>query len=119
VLSFAAGAVLLIASALRVEAQPSVFAQDGLRIEWTADLQQDARWNRVCGYIHNQTSVTTREIALMVEGLDGSGQVVERRRISVLGPVSPSGRTYFCSVVAAGAVRYGVSIASVQWGSDR
>ena len=90
----------------------------GLRIEWTAESPR-GQWQRVCGYIHNDTSVAPREIRLLVEGRDASDRVIDSRVAHVLGYITPGGRTYFCSTASAGAARYSVSLLEAQWESER
>jgi hypothetical protein len=103
----------------RVEAQAFASpASQGLRIEWTADPAR-GQWQRVCGYIYNDTSVAPREIRLLVEGRDTSDRVMDSRVAHVLGYITPWGRTYFCSTAAAGAARYSVTLLGAQWTSER
>ncbi len=103
---------LLLAWAPRADAQASVFP---LRVEWTAG-PTDGKWQHLCGHLYNGTPRATREVHLLVEGRDTSDRVIDSRRASVNGYISPWGRTYFCSTAAAGAARYSVTIVGVQWG---
>jgi hypothetical protein len=114
-LTILAAGVLLLACAPRVEAQASVH---GLRVDWTA-YPTSGPWRPVCGNLYNDTPVATREVELLVEGRDALDRVIDSRQSWVLGYVSPRGRTSFCAMAAAGAVRYSVSIVAVKWGSDR
>jgi hypothetical protein len=102
-----------------VEAQGLASSREpGLRIEWTAESTQ-GRWQRVCGYIYNDTPVAPREIRLLVEGRDTSDRVMDSRVAHILGYITPRGRTYFCSTVAANAARYSVTLLGAQWESER
>lgn len=111
---------LLLAAVPRVGAQaPGLSGNHGLRVEWTVD-RANGPWQSVCGYLYNETARATREVQLLVEARDTSGRVIDSRHAWVLGYVSPRGRTYFCSAVAAGAARHSVTIVAVQWsGGDR
>jgi hypothetical protein len=102
----------------RVEAQGLASREPGLRIEWTAESTR-GQWQRVCGYIYNDTPVAPREIRLLVEGRDTSDRVMDSRVAHILGYITPRGRTYFCSTVAANAARYSVTVLGAQWESDR
>jgi hypothetical protein len=92
--------------------------EPGLRIEWTAEPTR-GQWQRVCGYIYNDTPVSPREIRLLVEGRDTSDRVMDSRVAHVLGYITPRGRTYFCSTAAAGAARYSVTLLGAQWEGER
>jgi hypothetical protein len=108
----------MTSSVVRVEAQARTSSPDsGLRIEWTA-APLPGKWQPVCGYLYNDTPVVPREVRLLVEARDSSGQVVDSRVAHVLGYIAPWGRTYFCSAVAAGASRYSVTVLGAQWTVD-
>jgi hypothetical protein len=103
----------------RVDAQaPATASASGMRIEWTVDPARGP-WQRVCGYIYNDTPAAPREVRLLVEGRDHSERVIESRIVPVIGYIAPWGRTYFCSTAAAGAARYSVTIVGAQVIGDR
>jgi hypothetical protein len=107
---------LLLAWAPRADTQASVFP---FRIDWETG-PTDGKWQHVCGHLYNDTPSATREVRLLVEGRDASGRVIDSRRASVNGYISPWGRTYFCSTAVAGAARYSITIVVVQWdGGER
>ena len=97
---------------------PASSREPGLRIEWTAEPTRGP-WQRVCGYIYNNTPVSPREIRLLVEGRDTSDRIMDSRIAHVLGYIAPWGRTYFCSTAAAGAARYSVTLLGAQWEGER
>ena len=102
----------------RAAAQGHALPPDsGLRIEWTAE--PGGKWQRVCGYLYNDTPGVPREVRLLVEARDSSGQIIDSRVAYVLGYVAPRGRTYFCSVAIAGAARYSVTVLGGEWTADR
>src|SRR4029453_12550688 len=96
----------MTSSVVRVEAEARTSSPDsGRRIEWTA-APLPGNWQPVCGYLYNDTPVVPREVRLLLEARDSSGQVVDFRAAHVLGYIAPWGRTSFCSAVAAGASRH-------------
>ena len=111
--------MVMTSSGDRVDAQALTSrGNSGLRIEWTVDPAR-GQWRTVCGYIYNDTPVSPREVQLLVEGRDTSERIVESRTVHVLGYITPWGRTYFCSTVAAGPSRYSVTVVGAEWTSDR
>jgi hypothetical protein len=111
--------VLPLVGTCRLEGQDfGTPPRQAVRVEWTANPAK-GRWQAVCGYIHNDGPLASRDVRLAIEGLDAADQVVSTSSAHVLGYISPFGRTYFCSTVPAGAARYSVKILSVEWGGDR
>jgi hypothetical protein len=112
-------AMVVTSSGDRVDAEGlSSRGDSGLRIESTVDPPR-GQWRTVCGYIYNDTPVSPREVRLLVEGRDTSERIVESRVVQVVGYITPWGRTYFCSTVAAGASQYSVTVLRIEWTSDR
>jgi hypothetical protein len=112
-------AIVMASCGDRVEAQaPATDSTAGMRIEWTVDPARGP-WQRVCGYIYNDTPAAPREVRLLVEGRDHSERIVDSRIVPVVGYIPPWGRTYFCSTAAAGAARYSVTIVGAQVIGDR
>jgi hypothetical protein len=112
-------AIVMVSSVDRVEAQaPTSAATSGLRIEWTVDLARGP-WQRLCGYIYNDTPAAPREVRLLVEVRDRSERIIDSRIVPVVGYIAPWGRTYFCSTAAAGAARYSVTIVGARVAGDR
>ncbi|MGH7349729.1 MAG: hypothetical protein ACREI6_06910 [Candidatus Rokuibacteriota bacterium] len=86
-----------------------------LRVEWAGS--QDRRGRPVVGgYVYNQRAGSYAErVRLLVEVLDGSGQVVGSTTGYVVGDVPPSNRSYFEVKAPAGAASHRVTIQSFAW----
>ncbi len=70
----------------------------------------------VSGYVYNQRAGSYAvSVRLLVEALDGSGQVVGSTIGYVLGEVPPSNRSYFEIKAPAKAASYRVTIESFAW----
>jgi hypothetical protein len=70
----------------------------------------------VSGYVYNQRAGSYAvSVRLLVEALDGSGQVVGSTIGYVLGDVPPSNRSYFEIKAPAKATSYRVTIESFAW----
>jgi hypothetical protein len=112
-------ATVIVASGKPVGAQALASTTDGgLRIEWSVDPAR-GKWRALCGYIYNDTSVTSRDVRVLVEGRDASEQLIDSRIVPVLGYIAPGGRTYFCSTAATAATRYSVTILGALGTGDR
>lgn len=112
-------ATVVVAGGRTVEAQALASASgQGLRIEWSVDSAR-GKWRALCGYIYNDTAVTSREVRMLVEGRDASEQLIDSRIVPVLGYIAPGGRTYFCSTAATAAARYSVTILGALGTGDR
>jgi hypothetical protein len=112
-------AMVMVSGLDRLEAQaPASASTSRFRVEWTADPAR-GRWQRVCGYIYNDTPDAPREVRLLVEGRDQAERVIDAQVVPVLGYITPWGRTYFCSTATAGAARYSVTVIGAEVTSDR
>lgn len=91
--------------------------ESDLRVE--ASGSEDRRGGPVVsGYVYNQRAGSYAvSVRLLVEALDGSGQVVGSTVGYVLGEVPPSNRSYFEIKAPAKAASYRVTIASFAWRS--
>jgi hypothetical protein len=71
--------------------------EDGrsLRVQWEADPPREGV-QAVCGAVFNDGALSAQHVRLLVEQLDGAGNVVLRRDLEVLGEVPSGGRSYFC-----------------------
>ncbi|MEX2221370.1 MAG: hypothetical protein WEG40_06180 [Candidatus Rokuibacteriota bacterium] len=86
-----------------------------LRVEWTASEDRRGR-PVVSGYVFNQRAgAYAVSVRLLVEALDGSGQVVGSTTGDVLGEVPPSNRSYFEVKAPVKAAAYRVTIQSFAW----
>jgi hypothetical protein len=87
--------------------------EDGrsLRVEWEADPPRDGM-QAVCGAVFNDGALAAEHVRLLVEQLDGSGNVLRRRDLEVLGEVPSGGRSEFCvpEQTGPGAYTYRLSV---------
>lgn len=86
-----------------------------LRVEGSGS--EDRRGRPVVnGYVYNQRAGSYAvSVRLLVEALDGSGQVVGSTIGYVLGDVPPSNRSYFEIKAPAKAASYRVTVESYAW----
>ena len=115
-MSTAVLAALLIWVSAPARAQVQTRSVDSdLRVEWTGSEDRRGR-PMVSGYVYNQRAGSYAvSVRLLVEALDGSGQVVGATTGYVLGDVPPSNRSYFEIKAPAKAASYRVTIASFAW----
>ena len=109
-------ALLIYVGAGAAIAQVQTRSVDGdLRVEWTGSEDRRGR-PVVSGYVYNQRAGSYAvSVRLLVEALDGSGQVVGSTTGYILGDVPPSNRSYFEIKAPAKAASYRVTIASFAW----
>jgi hypothetical protein len=83
--------------------------QRWFRLEWTVSDEAAGR-RRVTGWIHNDYGTSAGEVRLVVEALDRSGRIVDRRYQWLPGSLPPLSRTYFdvSGLPAADSYRVGV-----------
>jgi hypothetical protein len=75
------------------------------------------RGNRpvVAGYVINDAGFTAMKVQLLVDGLDGTGQIVNQR-VTWLGPaLTPGTRAYFEVPAVPGTSQYRVSVFAFDW----
>jgi len=102
------------AGAARAQVQTRSVESD-LRVEWTGSEDRRGR-PVVSGYVYNQRAGSYAvSVRLLVEALDGSGQVAGSTTGYVLGDVPPSNRSYFEVKAPAKAASYRVTIESFAW----
>jgi hypothetical protein len=85
--------------------------QRWFRLEWTVSGEA-AGPRRVTGWIHNDYGTSAGEVRLLVEALDRSGKIVERRYQWIPGSLPPLSRTYFDVSGLPAADSYRVSVHS-------
>jgi len=85
--------------------------QRWFRLEWTVS-GEDASPRRVTGFIHNDYGTSAGEVRLLVEALDRSGRIVDRRYQWIPGSLPPLSRTYFDVKGLPPADSYRVSVHS-------
>ena len=73
---------------------------------------QGRRGPIVSGYVHNTYGHTAGNVRLVVESLDGGGQVTGSTLVYVLGTIPPGDRLYFETPVPREAASYRVRVLS-------
>jgi hypothetical protein len=102
------------AGAARAQVQTRSVESD-LRVESSGSEDRRGR-PVVSGYVYNQRAGSyAAGVRLLVEALDGSGQVLGSTTGYVLGDVPPSNRSYFEIKAPAKAASYRVTIESFAW----
>ncbi len=113
-----AGLLVLLLLAGAAPARGQVFGRPteaDLRVEWTATEDRRGR-PVVSGYVYNLRGGSFASgVLLLVEALDGSGQVVGSTTGSVVGDIPPSDRSYFEIKAPAKAASYRVTVRSSAW----
>ncbi len=108
-------AVCLGAHRRRAQVQARDRADSDLRVEAIGSEDRRGR-PLVSGYVYNQRAGSYAvSVRLLVDALDGSGQVAGSTVGYVLGDVPPSNRSYFEIKAPAKAASYRVTIASFAW----
>ena len=109
-------ALLLLAAAAPARGQVFSRPTEGdLRVEWIAAADRRGE-PVVSGYVYNlRAGSFASGVVLLVEALDGSGQVVGSATGSVRGDVLPSGRSYFEIKAPGKAASYRVTVRSSAW----
>lgn len=109
-------ALLIHAGAATAQVQTRAVDSD-LRVEGSGSEDRRGR-PVVSGYVYNQRAgAYAVSVRLLVEALDGSGQVVGSTSGYVLGEVPPSNRAYFEIKAPAKAASHRITIASFAWRS--
>ena len=75
------------------------------------------RGNRsvVAGYVINDAGFTAMKVQLLVDGLDGTGRVVNQRMTWLGSALTPGARAYFEVPVVPGTSQYRVSVFAFDW----
>lgn len=88
-------------------------ADSHFRVE--ASPGQGRRGPVVSGYVYNLNGMTADRVWLVVEALDGAGQVTASSRALVVGTIPNGGRSYFEAPAPAGGSTYRVRVTSYEW----
>jgi hypothetical protein len=100
------------ASAVMTSSPPGI---DGrLRFEWEASQSRRGR-PVIAGYLYNDNGRAAKNVILLVETLDASGQVVERTVGFVPSLVPVFDRTYFEVPLKAAGASHRISVTLFQW----
>ncbi|MBI2204771.1 MAG: hypothetical protein HYU41_13050 [Candidatus Rokubacteria bacterium] len=101
---------VLTLDALSVDAQSWTTPADGFRVEWEPMTSQ--RGPAVRGYVYNDGGHVAGNIRLIVESLDGAGQLAATTIGYLSGTAPAFGRLYFEVPVKAPATSYRVRVGS-------
>ena len=85
-----------------------------LRLEYDVVESKSGRI-QVRGYVYNDYARAANAVKLLIESLDGSGQVIAREIGFVHGPVPVLNRTYFDVPLKTPGASYRVTISSFDW----
>lgn len=85
-----------------------------LRLEWDASQTRGGR-PMVTGYIYNDYGRPANNVRLLVETLDGSGQVIDRAFGFVRGIVPVFNRSYWVVPLKTSGASYRVTVTSFEW----
>jgi hypothetical protein len=88
-------------------------ADHHFRVE--ASPGQGRRGPIVSGYVYNSNGQTADRVWLLIEALDGSGQVTSSTRTMVVGTIPNGGRGYFEAPAPAGGSSYRVRVTTYEW----
>ena len=103
-----------VAAGPGVSAAQSSHEGTPLRVQWEADPPRDGLQG-VCGRVFNDRPVAAWHVVLLVEGLDGTNQVTDSRRVEVLGEVPSEGWAFFCVPEQVGPSTYRVRAIGADW----
>lgn len=90
-------------------------SEDSLRPSWS-DSAMNGEWRTVCGDVRNVRYEPARRVAIRVQGLGSTGQVVSTRDRYVSADVPAGSRAVFCVPMPAGATSYNVTVLHAEWG---
>jgi predicted small secreted protein len=111
-----AGVDVAAGGATDAGAEVSAVTPNQMTVEWEPEVRGDR--TRITGYVYNGWVLPARDIVLLVEGLDQSGQPVARTFGRVDRVLTPGTRSYFEVGLPRPAATYRVRVASVRWLTD-
>ena len=85
-----------------------------LRLDWEAGQRKSGR-PEITGYIYNDNGRAAVHVRLLVETLDGSGQVIDRTYGFVFGVVPVFNRTPFAVALRNEGASYRITVTSFEW----
>lgn len=101
---------VLVLDALTVDAQQWMTPAHDFRVDWEPITSR--RGPAVRGYVYNDGGHAATNIRLIVESLDGAGQLAATTIGYLAGTAPPFGRLYFVVPLAAPATSYRVRVGS-------
>ena len=93
----------------------SAVTENQLRADWRAQALGDRA--RLTGAVYNGWVMWARDIMLLVDSLDATGQVVRRTQTRLWRPIGPGSSSYF-DLTLPTAASYRVQIVGVRWLTD-
>jgi hypothetical protein len=115
---FRATVVALLLALVTGTAAEAVMTPSGidprLRLDWDAGKSMKGR-PEVSGYVYNDYGRAANNVRLLVETLDGSGQVVDRAYGYVVGVVPALNRAAFDVPLRTEGASYRITITSFDW----
>ena len=100
-------------SAIAVE---GTVAPHQMHLEWQPERRGDR--TRVAGYVYNDYILYAKNVVVVIESVDATGQVTGRVQTRLIRELPPGTRSYFEAPPTAPAAAYRVVVASVHWYSD-
>jgi hypothetical protein len=110
----ATGLVLALSSVFAPQTVGAV-SEGSLHPSWSDSAMAEG-WRAVRGDVRNVGQVPARSVAIRVQGLGSTGQVVSTRDHYVLADVPAGSRSVFCVPMPAGATSYNVTVLRADWG---
>jgi hypothetical protein len=111
----ATGLVLGLSSSMSAAQTVSAVPEGTLRPSWSDSGMADG-WRAVCGDVRNVRQVPAHHVAIRVQGLGSTGQVVSLRDRYIPADVPAGSRAVFCVPMPAGATSYSVTVLHADWG---
>ena len=93
----------------------SAITENQLRADWSAQALGDR--TRLTGAVYNGWVMWARDILLLVDSLDATGQVARRTQTRLWRPIGPGSSSYF-DLTLPTAASYRVQIVGVRWLTD-
>jgi hypothetical protein len=93
-----------------------IYTTESLERDFTLEWQvtRSAGGPVIEGYVYNKTNLGATRMLLVIERLDGAGQVMSRSTVWVLGGVPPGNRAFF-EAKTAEAAAYRVQVLNFDW----
>jgi len=110
----ATGLMLALSSVSAAQTVGAV-SEGSLHPSWSDSAMAEG-WRAACGDVRNAGQVPARSVAIRVQGLGSTGQVVSTRDHYVLADVSAGSRSVFCVPMPARATSYNVTVLRADWG---
>ena len=112
-------ALIVVAAVLspphvRAQLVPAPGADRYFRVEWSV-AHSVTRGAVISGYVHNSYGLPADNVRLLIEAVDGSGEVVATSIGYVLGSIPAGDRRYFQETVPRTVPTYRVRVVLYEW----